>query len=123
MHGNQKRLKWCRVNVKIERAARLKNQKFRPKDDELLQDWLADSERYTKGGERLARIIRVLHPENRQYWFTDEAFVSIRHIIFGFNIPTRRFGSLLSAFSVLLLGTIPPIANFPDKRTLNSQHL
>ena len=52
-----KRLKWCRENIKIERAARLKNQQFRPKDDELLQDLLADSERYTKGGERLARII------------------------------------------------------------------
>ena len=116
-----KRLKWYKKNLKIEREARLKNQKFKTVDYQLLQYWLVDSERCS-AGERLARIIRVLHPVKRKLWFTDEAFVATRYTMFGFNVSIRRFSLLSSAFSVLILGTDRLIANFPDERTLN-RHL
>ena len=60
-----------------------------------------------------------LHPESRKEWFKDTIVSTVRHIIFSYNIPTARFGSLLNSFAVLLLGRALKMDEFMDKRSLN----
>ena len=114
--------KWALLNVKSERLRRLQEQIFRPGKEELLIDWMNDGKRYTKG-DRLEANNYEMHPQNNQRWMTDQAYSVIRHIIFTFKIPTRRFGSLMACFSVLLLGRPTPKEAFPDRRGLNRRLL
>ena len=60
-----------------------------------------------------------MHPGTRRRWMTDQDFSFIRHIIFTFKIPTRRFSSLMQCFSVLLLGKTIQLDNFTDRGSLN----
>ena len=108
--------------MKSERLRRLQEQIFKPRKEELLIDWISDGRKYTNG-ERLEANNYEMHPQNNQPWMTDQAFSVIRHIIFTFKIPTRRFGSLMACFSVLLLGRPTPKMRFPDKRGLNRRLL
>ena len=109
-------------NVQKERKQRLQKAVFQPAEKQLLVDWLDDGARYSDGA-RLARQNTTIHSESLRSWFTDECFACIRHIIFAFNIPTSRFGSLANCFSVLLLGRPLDLDEFPDRRTLNRRLL
>ena len=110
--------RWAMKNIETERAIRMEQQHFKPSTDKLLVDWLKDAERHS-AGEQLPRQLLEIHPDNRQRWFKDSALSTIRHIIFSYNIPTTRFGSLLCSFAVLLLGRTLKMDEFMDKRSLN----
>ena len=98
-------------NVHTVRTEMIADQIFKPREGQLLSDWLRDGRRYTDGAS-LESDNFELHPGTRRRWMTDQAFSFIRHIIFTFKIPTRRFGSLMQCFSVLLLGKTIQIDNF-----------
>ena len=85
---NSRTKTWARKNIEQERADRLQNTIFKPKQEQLLIEWLDDGLRYSFG-ERLPRNNLEIHPVSRNKWFSDKAFACIRHIIFSFNIPTR----------------------------------
>ena len=90
-------------NVHTVRTKMIADQIFKQREGQLLSDWLRDKGQCTTGPSLEADNFDM-HPGTRRRWMTDQAFSSTLHIFFTFKIPTRRFGSLMQYFSVLLLG-------------------
>ena len=109
-------------NMQTARLELLEGQVFQPRQNQLLRNWLEDGRRYSDGATIEVENYEI-HPKNNLAWLSDRAFSIIRHIIFVFKIPTRRFGSLMQCFAVLLLGKVLELAKFPDRRSLNRRLL
>ena len=81
---------------------------FHPSSSELLIEWIRQEEQFTNNKERIQSSNNFeIHDSNHQQYLTDTASSYIRHIIFNHGIHPTRFPSLLSAFTVLLLGRPP----------------
>ena len=69
-------LREAKKNVARAREHKTKDQQFKPRNDQLLVDWLKDAKRYNEGPGIEANNWEI-NPDNNQPWLTDEAFIFI----------------------------------------------
>lgn len=87
----------AKKNVEKARKEFVKTQIFKPRNDQLMSSWLEEATRYNNGAALEAQNF-VTHTGkfgSGRIWLSDVAASFIRHIIFSFKIPIRRFGGLL----------------------------
>ena len=104
----------------LGKIGRVLGTRFTPSEEQLLFDYLADGDRYSKG-ERLPVINTILHVDNSQPFCTDEAIAILRAIQYEFDISQIRFQTLICYFSVYFLRRTPTLDEFPSRRLLHGR--
>lgn len=125
---NQRQYKVAWNNIQVQRKKLVEKMPaglFRPKDSDMLFDWILNGRRYS-AGQRVQEATKAKpnfewDQKANKWILTDRASHYLRHIHSAFNIAPSRIPSLWNCFAVLTLGRPLEEDEFVSIRTLRTR--